>query len=63
MLAESQVVRGTVVGDCHGYRPHDVKGKGGLRRVGLQTKRSHPHQGREIDVILCTENPIDTESS
>ena len=28
MLAKSQVVRDIVIGDCHGYRPHDVKGKG-----------------------------------
>ena len=63
MLAKSQDVRDIVVGDCQGYRPHDVNGKGVFGRVGLQTKRSHAHKSRDIDVVLCTENPIDTKSS
>ena len=28
MLAKSQVVRDTVVGNCKGYFSHNVKGKG-----------------------------------
>ena len=61
MFAKSQVVRDTVIGDCKGYFSNNVKGKGVFGRVGLQTKRSYPHQGRDTDVVLCTENPKDLE--
>ena len=61
MLAKSKAVRCAVVVDCSGYFASAGKGKGVFGRVGLQTKRSHAHKSRDIDVVLCIENPKDTK--
>ena len=60
MFAKSKVVRDIVVGNCEGYFASAGKGKGVFGRVGLQTKRSHAHQSRNIDVELCIENTKDS---